>query len=101
LSRSYASDPAPSRPAGRLVRLAMASLAVLAAAFVAACAPDAPPVALGPVDGRDLPPADTGRVRVGDLAPDFTLDSYDHGVVTLSSFRGSKDVILVFYRGWW
>jgi len=67
----------------------------------AACVADAPPVALGPVDGRDLPPADTGRVAVGDLAPDFSLASYDDGVVTLSGFRGSKDVVLVFYRGWW
>lgn len=57
--------------------------------------------ALGPHDGHDLPPADTGRVRVGDLAPDFTLESYGHGVVTLSDYRGAKDVILVFYRGHW
>lgn len=67
-----------------------------------ACAPDAPPrLALGPADGRDLPPADTGRVAVGDVAPDFTLASYDDGIVTLSDYRGAKDLILVFYRGWW
>jgi peroxiredoxin len=53
------------------------------------------------VDGQDLPPADTGRVKVGDVAPDFSLQSYDRGVVTLSDFRGQKDVILVFYRGFW
>ncbi|MEX2049299.1 MAG: hypothetical protein WEB90_06960 [Gemmatimonadota bacterium] len=73
----------------------------LALAGLLACASDAPPVALGPVDGRNLSPADTGRVRVGDPAPDFSLASYDDGVITLSGFRGSKDVILVFYRGWW
>lgn len=56
---------------------------------------------LGPVDGHDLEPADTGRVAVGDPAPDFSLASYDDGVVTLSEFRGKKDVILVFYRGYW
>ena len=61
----------------------------------------APRVALGPVDGRDLPPADTGRVQVGDRAPDFSLESYDDGVITLSDFRGKKDVIMVFYRGYW
>jgi hypothetical protein len=74
--------------------------ALIAAAFVA-CAPDAPRVALGPVDGRELSPADTGRVGVGDVAPDFSLASYDDGVITLSDYRGQKDVILVFYRGWW
>ena len=63
-------------------------------------ASDAVP-ALGPVDGRDLPPADTGRVAVGDTAPDFTLMSYRDGPVTLSDFRGSREVILVFYRGHW
>jgi hypothetical protein len=66
-----------------------------------ACAPDAPRVALGPVDGRELSPTDTGRVQVGDLAPDFSLESYDDGIITLSTYRGQKDVVLVFYRGWW
>lgn len=77
----------------------------VAAAFtltwLLACSPDGAPIVLGPVDGRDLPPADTGRVQVGDEAPDFSLASYDDGVVTLSGYRGQKDVILVFYRGWW
>ena len=56
---------------------------------------------LGPHDGRDLLPADLERVGVGDTAPDFTLASYAGGAVTLSDFRGSKDVVLVFYRGHW
>lgn len=73
----------------------------LAAAVAVACAPDAPQVALGPVDGRDLPAVDTGRVAVGDMAPDFTLTSWKDGVVRLSEYRGAKDVILVFYRGHW
>lgn len=56
---------------------------------------------LGPLDGRDLPPADTGRVAVGDVAPDFSLRSYSGDVVTLSDYRDERDVILVFYRGYW
>ncbi len=36
-------------------------------------------------------------VTVGDTAPDFTLRNQDNEQVTLSSFRGSKDVLLVFY----
>lgn len=56
---------------------------------------------LGPRDGRDLPPMDTARVGVGDVAPDFTLESRDGAFVTLSGFRSEKDVVLVFYRGHW
>jgi len=56
---------------------------------------------LGPADARELPPVDTGRVRVGDAAPDFSLESLTGGPVTLSQFRGKKNVILVFYRGHW
>ncbi len=57
--------------------------------------------ALGPVDGAGLAPLDTGRVVAGVTAPDFTLRSRDGGTVTLSQFRGKKEVILVFYRGHW
>lgn len=57
--------------------------------------------ALGPKDGAGLPPTDLARVAVGSPAPDFTLESKDGGTVTLSSFRGQKNVVLVFYRGHW
>lgn len=56
---------------------------------------------LGPADGHDLPGVAPDRVGVGDVAPDFTLESYDEGVVTLSDFRGEKNIVLVFYRGHW
>ena len=36
-------------------------------------------------------------VDVGDLAPDFTLIDQDRQPVTLSSFRGLKNVVVVFY----
>ena len=55
----------------------------------------------GPHDGFDLPGTDTGRVAVGDVAPDFSLMSYAGSVTTLSDFRGEKNVVLVFYRGHW
>ena len=78
----------------------------LTALGIVGCAPGdagapAQRVALGPADGRDLPGVDLERVQVGDLAPDFTLASLAGPVVTLSDFRGKKDVILVFYRGYW
>lgn len=89
---------------------------LLAAATLAGCATqedaaanqtpgdDAGPydeVSLGPVDGLDLPPTDVDRVQAGDVAPDFTLTSLAGPPVTLSDFRGEKNVVLVFYRGHW
>ena len=56
---------------------------------------------LGPADGRDLPGQDTGRVAVGGIAPDFSLLAYSGDILTLSDFRGQKNVILAFYRGHW
>lgn len=56
---------------------------------------------LGPHDGLDLPPVDAARIGVGDVAPDFTLPAHGGGIMTLSDFRGRRDVILVFYRGHW
>jgi hypothetical protein len=58
-------------------------------------------VRLGPMEGRELPPAELERVSVGDAAPDFRLESLRRGVVALSDYRGEKDVVLVFYRGHW
>lgn len=56
---------------------------------------------LGPRDGSDMPPTDLERVRVGSPAPDFTLGSKDRNPVALSGFAGKKNVLLVFYRGYW
>ncbi len=57
---------------------------------------------LGPQDGADLSPTDLERVGIGDIAPDFTLEApLDGDVVRLSQYRGSKNVVLVFYRGHW
>ncbi|QQE64370.1 peroxiredoxin [Leptolyngbya sp. BL0902] len=36
-------------------------------------------------------------IRVGDLAPDFTLPNQSGQPVTLSDFRGKKAVVLYFY----
>ena len=58
-------------------------------------------VVLGPADGHDLPGVDLERVQPGQMAPDFSLVSLAGPPVTLSSFQGSKNVVLVFYRGHW
>ena len=36
-------------------------------------------------------------IEVGAVAPDFTLKNENHQDVTLSDFRGKKNVLLVFY----
>ena len=56
---------------------------------------------LGPKDTTKMPPADLNRLKVGDEAPDFTLEDQDAKPVTLSGYRGKKTVVLVFYRGYW
>ena len=37
----------------------------------------------------------------GDIAPMFTLPSASGDEVSLESFAGDKNVVLVFYRGFW
>jgi peroxiredoxin (alkyl hydroperoxide reductase subunit C) len=56
---------------------------------------------LGPRDTTTFAPTDTGRVTIGSEAPDFTLEALTGPPVTLSQFRGKKNVVLVFYRGHW
>ncbi len=56
---------------------------------------------LGPVDGLDLPGIELERVVIGTEAPDFSLRALSGDVITLSDYRGNKNVVLVFYRGHW
>ncbi|HEX9690163.1 MAG TPA: redoxin domain-containing protein, partial [Thermoanaerobaculia bacterium] len=37
------------------------------------------------------------QLQVGDMAPDFTLPSTVDDKVTLSDFRGKKNVVVLFY----
>jgi peroxiredoxin len=41
------------------------------------------------------------QIRVGDVAPDFTLEDQNKNKVTLSDARAKSPVVLVFYRGYW
>ena len=69
--------------------------------FGMGCLVYAAEVALGPKDGDGLTPTDLERVKVGDLAPDFTLEDEKSTPMTLSQCRGTQKVVLVFYRGHW
>ena len=39
------------------------------------------------------------KVTIDAPAPDFTLDDYQGNSVSLSEFKGKKNVLLVFNRG--
>ena len=53
-------------------------------------------------DPGQLKPTDSVlRVAVGDRAPDFTLPSVSGEMVTLSSFRGKKNVVISFVPAAW
>jgi len=77
-------------------------LAVVTVAILAACGGgEHAPLQLGPIDGFDLAPTEIERVAVGTTAPDFSLETMNNDTLTLSNFRDSKNVVLVFYRGHW
>ena len=86
-----------------MVRITWAAPTAALALVVLAAAPGAAQDRsfLGPLDGADLPPLDTGRVAVGEAAPDFILEARDGAFVRLSGYRGHSNVVLVFYRGHW
>jgi peroxiredoxin len=80
----------------RQTRLAILTIVFLVFSIVPAHAQ------LGPKDGENLKPTDLERIKVGDMTPDFTLENTDGKQISLSGFRGEKNVVLVFYRGhWW
>lgn len=56
---------------------------------------------LGPKDGATLSPTDLERVKVGQAAPDFSLEDMTGKTLSLSDYHATKNVVLVFYRGHW
>jgi cytochrome oxidase Cu insertion factor (SCO1/SenC/PrrC family) len=80
---------------GGFVMKLISALALVLLSFSAARAQ------LGPKDGTNLKPMDLDRVKIGDTAPDFSLENLDGKKISLSDFRGNKNVVLIFYRGQW
>jgi cytochrome oxidase Cu insertion factor (SCO1/SenC/PrrC family) len=74
---------------------------IVVAAFAVLIATAPAPAQLGPKDGAGLIASELDRVKVGQPAPDFTLEDADGKAITLSDFRDKKSVVLVFYRGYW
>ncbi len=54
-------------------------------------------LAVGLISCQEEKPKDMGKVKVGDMAPDFELKDKDGNLVKLSSFRGEKSVVVYFY----
>jgi peroxiredoxin (alkyl hydroperoxide reductase subunit C) len=53
-------------------------------------------------DPGSLKPTDSVlKVQVGDPAPDFTLPSVKHGLVSLNQFKGKKNIVLSFIPAAW
>jgi len=50
-----------------------------------------------PATPQEQPKIAKTNLKVGDVAPDFTLLSNEWKPVKLSDFRGKKNVILAFY----
>ena len=46
---------------------------------------------------QPAPKPPTTHLKVGDMAPDFTLTDTTGKAVKLSDFRGKKSVVLAFY----
>ena len=46
---------------------------------------------------QKAPPMPEPKIKVGDMAPDFTLRDQNRKEVKLSDFRGKKNVVLAFY----
>ncbi len=47
--------------------------------------------------GQNTPKPPTTHLKVGDIAPDFTLTDTAGKPVKLSDFKGKKNVVLAFY----
>lgn len=57
----------------------------------------APAASPAPAAKQAPPAAPKTNLKVGDVAPDFTLPNTKGEKVHLSDFRGKKNVILAFY----
>jgi hypothetical protein len=105
----------PASRGRRVARRALPVFATLLAVYLALCAGIyiamiQPPDVFGRIIAKTPPPlmmvlpfetlwilARGGHLKPGDLAPDFRLPTLDHkSTVQLSSYRGSRPVVLVF-----
>ena len=99
-----------------LVRLGLVAALSLAVLALAACGSSAEPATEAPARTAEPSTAEGDQAAIldehltgagepepqGNVAPMFTLpDARDSMDVVLESYRGDKNVVLVFYRGFW
>ena len=94
---------------GNFGRHGLALALALSVAALAACGdasagstPDAPPqITATPAAASGVAPAAAQRTPAANAAPGFRLSNAAGETVTLDSYAGRKNVVLVFYRGFW
>ena len=93
---------------GAFRQLILAAALMLAVTGLAACgaSEEPPPVATqaatAPAPASEAPPDTTGvAAPSAKLAPAFELPNAAGETVSLASYAGDRNVVLVFYRGFW
>ncbi len=88
---------------GAVVALSLTVLALAACGASSDSASEAPAATAEPTGSEVIESASdtTPAEPEGDIAPKFELPSGTGGTVSLASFAGDKNVVLVFYRGFW
>lgn len=82
------------------LHLAVPCLVAATLTLALACNEHMAPAHKAPAPAATPPPAESGGLlAVGQKAPDFTLPDSKGSPVTLSSFQGKKNVMLIFYPG--
>ena len=98
------------RAFGRFAPVAVLSLALLALAACGGAAepstsapePTAPQVTTAPAtEGGEQSAASEDTTPAGKLAPVFELPNAAGETISLASYANEKNVVLVFYRGFW
>lgn len=73
----------------KILGLSLLTMALTGSALAQQAAPPAQPAA--------QPPAVKTHLKVGDVAPDFTLPGTDGKTYKLSDFKGKKTVVLAIF----
>lgn len=80
----------------RIIHIAAIVAALVIAALGQGTPAPTPPIA-GPTPKPAPTPAPYDKLKVGDMALDFTLPDLKGNKVKLSDFRGKNNVVLAFY----
>ena len=88
---------------GAVLVLSIAALALAACGSSSEPATESPAAtaAQAPTEAAQAASETTDAEPQGEMAPKFELPSGTGGTVSLASFAGDKNVVVVFYRGFW